>query len=125
MTESDSKAFTQIMREVMKEKTDHIYERVIADSGLDIGPQENDIEEGHLVAWNKSEDLLDKGLLFGRVEKQEGSDYLVKVANSNMTVQLPKQRIIQVPQTAPFDLVEEEEAKLAAGGVQNLDDDAQ
>ena len=55
------------------------------------------------------------------MEKQEGSDYLMKVANSNMTVQLPKQRIITLPQTAPFDLIEEEEAKLAAGEVQNLD----
>ena len=120
MLDSDSKAITQIMSEVMEEITEHIYEGIITVAGLDKGPQDNNIEEGHFVAWNKSEDLLCKGLLFGRVEKQKGSDYLVKVANSDMTVQLPKQRIITLPQTAPFDLVEEEEAKLAAGGVQNL-----
>ena len=110
VTESDSKAIIEVMKEVMKEVANYAYERVLADSSLNKGPEKNEIKEGHIVAWNKSEDVLDKGLLFGRVEEQEGSDYLVKVANNNITVRLPKQRIIQLPQTAPFELVEEEEA---------------
>ena len=120
VTDSDSKAITEVMREVMKEVTDHAYERVLGDSGLDRGPEKNEIKEGHIVAWNKSEDAIDKGLLFGRVEEQEGSDYLVKVSNNDIIVILPKQ-----PQTAPFELVEEEEAKMATDEVKDLDEEVQ
>ena len=108
----------------MTEVANYAYERVLADSSLNKGNEKNEVKEGHVVAWNKSEDVLSKGLLFGRVQKQEGSDFIVEVSNSDAVIKLPKQRVIQLPQTVPFELVEEEEVKMAKKEVGGLAEEA-
>ena len=59
------------------------------------------------------------------MKKQEGSDFIVEVSNSDAVIKLPKQRIIQLPQTVPFELVEEEGTKMAEKEVENLNVEVQ
>ena len=49
----------------MCEVTKNVYERVVKFSGLEKGPQKDRVEVGYIAAWNKSEDQLEKGLMFG------------------------------------------------------------
>ena len=93
----------------MSEVTKQVFERISKDSGLERGSDERQVNIGEVVAWNKSEDDINKGLLFGRVVKASGSDFWVEVSNNNVTLRLPKQRVICLPQDSPFQNVEKEE----------------
>ena len=104
----DKKSMTDTLKMIMDEVTNKIFERITSNSGLEKGPEVRQVSVGDTVAWNKSEDEVSKGLLFGRVVRNVRSDYWVELANGYVTQRLSKQRIIILPQTSPFECVEKE-----------------
>ena len=105
----DKESVTEALKQVMSEVTNQVFERISKDSGYERGSDGRQINIGEVIAWNKSEDDINKGLLFGRVVKASGSDFWVEVSNNDITLKLPKQRVICLPQTSPFQNVEKEE----------------
>ena len=104
----DKESITEVLKMIMSEVTKQVFERITTNSGLEKGPEGRQVNVGEIVAWNKTEDNISKGLLFGRIVKAVGSDFWVELANGNITQKLPKQRVICLPQSSPFQCVERE-----------------
>ena len=106
--EIEKGSITESMKLLMEEVAKRALESVILDGGLERGPNFEEINIGVVTCFNKSEDVDRKGLIFGRVTGIQGSDFMIKPANSDKEVKISKQRLIKLPQGSPYEMANKE-----------------